>query len=369
MKGKNKKQNENKICNLNVHNKQKNIIIQWHITHKCNNNCKHCYEKNYPQNEILNFKELKIIFNKIKNFEQKYKKEITIKDIAITGGNPLLHPDCFDFIKFLIENKMRVHILGNPENLTKEILNQLSGVVLYQVSLDGMQIFHDSLRYKGSFETTIKALYELRNNNIKTGFMFTLFEENKNDLLPLIDFLRDAEIPVDYFAFDFGILYKEKNKEKDKILSNKLNTEDLKNIFNAYLDRVSDPSYKFKLLLKHPYLKIMQLQRKKINFKPNKQNICDGGCLIGYSFVIFSQGNMGLCARLPQFIGNALTDDIKDIFLNNEIIKKFRKKENFPQCKKCKYFSICRGCPALGKSITGDMFRSDAFCFLFESLE
>jgi hypothetical protein len=45
--------------------------------------------------------------------------------------------------------------------------------------------------------------------------------------------------------------------------------------------------------------------------------------------------------------------------------------ENSPRISKQSFQPYCRRSQitTLGKSITGDMFRSDAFCFLFESLE
>lgn len=338
---------------------KKNIIIQWHITHKCNNNCLHCYEKNYPQDEILRLPELTIIFNKIKEFNKKYP-DFIIQDIAITGGDPLLHPDYKEFIQLLLQNRMKVHILGNPETLTEESIKALKGISLYQLSLDGLENFHDTLRHKGSFSNTIQAIYRLKEAGIKTGLMFTLFKENKEDLLPLIDFINTEKIPVDYFAFDFGVLMTRKRK-----ITNKFTLEEIKEIFNKYLDKTEE-NKGVKLLLKHPYLKIMKLEREGIEFKANPHFPCNGGCLIGYSFVIFSQGNMGLCARLNEFIGNALTGNIEEIFFNNERIKKFRRPEYYFNCKTCKYFQICRGCPALGKSLTGDPFKSDAFCFLYK---
>lgn len=341
--------------------RNRNIVIQWHITHRCGNSCKHCYEKNYSGNSQLSLDELIYIFEKVKQFEQKYTRLI-FKDIAITGGDPLLHPDWKPFVRHLAENKMRVHILGNPETLTDENIDFLkeAGIALFQLSLDGLPEFHDYLRYPGSFENTVEAVKGLSEKGIKTGVMFTMFKENSNQLLPLIEYLND-NVPVDYFSFDFGVLFSENE------ITNKFTPDEIKGIFNKYLDRQKDS--RIRLLLKHSYLKLLKLEREGVVFNPRSGHGCSGGCLIGSSLCINSSGDAGLCARLPVFIGNLLEQDIEAIFLRNETIKKFRRRENYPVCGTCRYFQICRGCPALGRSVNGNEFESNVFCFAYDKIE
>ena len=68
----------------------KKHVLQWHITHKCNLRCSHCYQNEYCNdldidqlNDIL---DQYLIFLKKKNF---------IGHINITGGEPFLHEDIF----------------------------------------------------------------------------------------------------------------------------------------------------------------------------------------------------------------------------------------------------------------------------------
>ena len=68
-----------------------NISIQWHITGKCGNRCRHCYmfdEKTY-EDEIKNELELSgllKILESISEFEKKWN--CSVNSFAITGGDP-----------------------------------------------------------------------------------------------------------------------------------------------------------------------------------------------------------------------------------------------------------------------------------------
>lgn len=84
-----------------------NIDIK--ITNKCLNNCNFCYESSSPEGKHGN---LNVDF--IKNLHP-------YTELAIGGGNPLSHPDLYDFLTVLKENK----IIANITIRQNDFLNNL----------------------------------------------------------------------------------------------------------------------------------------------------------------------------------------------------------------------------------------------------
>lgn len=93
--------------------------------------------------------------------------------------------------------------MGNPETLTDQKLDFLSsvGVTQFQMSIDGLEQTHNFYRGSGSFKRTINGLDLLDKHNIRGSIMFTLTNENKTELIPLIDYL-DKNSKAKSFAFD-----------------------------------------------------------------------------------------------------------------------------------------------------------------------
>ena len=84
-----------------------NIDIK--ITNKCLNNCNFCYESSSPEGKHGN---LNVDF--IKSLHP-------YTELAIGGGNPLSHPDLYDFLTVLKENK----IIANITIRQNDFLNNL----------------------------------------------------------------------------------------------------------------------------------------------------------------------------------------------------------------------------------------------------
>ena len=74
--------------------------IQWHITSRCPNRCKHCYMFTDNYNTIidneLTYDQLIQVLCKLDQFEEKYN--IEIPSFAITGGDPFIRDDFFLFL-------------------------------------------------------------------------------------------------------------------------------------------------------------------------------------------------------------------------------------------------------------------------------
>lgn len=163
---------------IKTRNESKSLYIQWHITSKCSENCKHCYlDKNKVQSFSLE-DSIKII-EMIEELSFSYDNNCTI---GITGGDPLVNNSIYDIIKMCHDKGFQVNIKGNPNIITDEIAKLLvkSGITSYQLSIDGTRSTHDNIRSSGSFDRTIKAINIMTEYGIKVGVKYTVSKTNNN---------------------------------------------------------------------------------------------------------------------------------------------------------------------------------------------
>lgn len=285
---------------------------------------------------------------------------LTLKRFAVTGGDPFEYADFERFLDELSVRGKEINILGIPERVTKENLEMLSkyNVTTYQVSLDGMKNTHDMIRGEGSFDKTIEALKFIENkSSIKAHIMYTINRENCDEMFDLIDYLLKEDISA-LFSFDFMVLEGNAKSnlnllEKDKV------------------DEILDRYRKIRMKLKHTNSKLVLKEKIKLfeTFNINDANkkfkkySYISGCSCGIASIsILPNGNLLACRRLPVVIGNLVTEDYAELFFNNPIMRKLRRISSFKECNNCDYAKVCRGCPALAYSVTGDIFGAMPYC-------
>ena len=88
-----------------------------------------------------------------------------------------------------------------------------------------------------------------------------------------------------------------------------------------------------------------------------------GGCNCGNCHLtILSDGAVYACRRMESKVGNALTDDLYDLFTGPEF-DRYRVYENFQKCARCELLRFCRGCPAVAAGYHGNMYAPDPECW------
>ena len=77
--------------------------------------------------------------------------------VLITGGEPLLHRSFKEINQMLPEFFIRKILFTNGLLLNNKILSDLN-VNEIQISIDGLEEAHDSIRGKGTFRLSIEAI-------------------------------------------------------------------------------------------------------------------------------------------------------------------------------------------------------------------
>ncbi len=343
------------------------FVVQWHITAACSNRCRHCYvydRKTYAaevQNELSD-EQLVRILDDIVRFERKWGA--SIGSFSVTGGDPLARPGWASFLQELRDRGKSVRVMGTPETLTESNLAKLAelGVAHFQLSLDGLESTHDSLRGAGSFQRTLAGLEGLERNGIDSQIMFTLHAGNKQDLIPLLRFVAN-ETPASSFTFD--LLSAVGNGAG---LPGALTSTELLGLFESYLaekERLRKDGRTIEVREKPHLFRVLRVARENRWVPRIEEASVFSGCLVGWTcIVILADGSVLGCRRMPIKVGKMPEESFEDILLGSETLRKFRRPESFAGCGSCGYFAFCRGCPAVVHGLTGDPLAPNPLCFL-----
>ena len=188
------------------------FAFQWHITDECDQRCKHCYifaEDTCKKPDVITWPQMQDTFYNFLDFCKVYHR---LPHLYITGGDPILHPNFWDLLGLMKENKIPFTILGNPFHLNDEVCMRLKeyGCEKYQMSLDGRRQTHDWFRKPGSFDCTLEKIACIKRAGIRAVIMTTVSGTNIDEIPELIDIVVAHK--ADVFAFS---RYCPTSEEKD----------------------------------------------------------------------------------------------------------------------------------------------------------
>ena len=167
---------------------QPRLLMQFHITGRCNLQCKHCY-RTEGDVETLSYDDIVSVIEQFKDLRTTYNLQHNIKrkaHINITGGEPFFRKDIKEILLYLGNNKeyFTYGVLSNGSFIDEEMIRVLreTEVSFVQLSLDGNREMHDSLRAPGDYDRVLKTAEMLEKSGIRTYISFTANRENYKHL-------------------------------------------------------------------------------------------------------------------------------------------------------------------------------------------
>ncbi|NQT55584.1 MAG: radical SAM protein [Desulfobacteraceae bacterium] len=328
------------------------FYFQWHITEECNFRCKHCYHADYSSANELNLNELILIADKIDSTLRKWNKDGTL---SITGGEPFMVKDkLFPLLEHInsLETINHFDLLTNGSLLDEDILSKLKGfkkLRRVQVSLEaGNQELNDQIRGNGSFEKTLSAIRLLKQNDFQVAVMMTISHMNKNEIKPLIEFLKKER--VDTFSAERFIPEGAGADLKAELLT----AEEVRDVFQKIYS-IAMKEVKIRILLYRPLFALLD------GNDPTVGALCSVG---NNALTIMHDGTIYPCRRLPIPIGNALTDSFYKVWYTSQVLWDIRNTKNIKgKCADCDLIPVCRGCRAMAYALTGDYLAEDPQCW------
>jgi len=333
------------------------IMMQFHITGKCNLQCKHCYrvEGNV---EPLSYKDIINVFNQFFDLRNTYNEEHKIKKrghINITGGEPFIRKDIYDILQFLGESNDRVTygVLSNGTPIDDTMIKTLKDtkVSFVQLSIDGNRKTHDFMRKPGDYDRTFKTAAALEKAGIKTFISFTANASNYKQLPSVARKCQQAKITKLW---------------SDRLvpIGNGTELSDLeitKEILPEYVKYLKKAQGNF--LTKKLYPKTQVASERALQFL-NNINSQIYSCKAAESFLTVDEfGQVMPCRRMPIICGNVFDSTLKDIFYNSEVFIDLRNTSLPKECSGCVYNVFCKGgakCQSYAKY--NDYNRADPSC-------
>lgn len=299
------------------------------ITHRCNLNCLHCYQKS----PSVNRKE-EIAFEKICDILNQISVEGCLF-LGLTGGEPLIRKDFLDIYTYVIERGFLTILATNGTLITPSLADHLKEYRPFyvEISLFGASknTYESITGVSGSYERCIKGINLISERNIPLLLRTPLMSINKKEIRKIKDFSKHIGAK---FSFD-RIIIPRLNGSKDpcslRVTPQEIiefEVEDDK-ILKGYNDSWQKRTSQVSDLLYN----------------------CDGGRTF---FRISPDGKLMLCPikRFPMY--DLMKGNFKEGWNNcfTDILS--QKHSQGYKCSECPYISICDICPAKSQLENGN---------------
>jgi MoaA/NifB/PqqE/SkfB family radical SAM enzyme len=158
------------------------FFIQLHLTERCNLRCRHCYQTGELSDE-MSLPEIKAVIGEVSDMLKDWSETYHITfspSFNVTGGEPFLRRDILPVLEELTKKGFDAYLLSNGILISRgkaETLAQL-GVKGVQISIEGPEDIHDSIRGEGSMSSSIKGVQNLLGAGIEVTLNTTLSDIN-----------------------------------------------------------------------------------------------------------------------------------------------------------------------------------------------
>lgn len=312
------------------------LLLQFHITGKCNLRCKHCY-RTEGDVEPLSLEDVINVIEQYKALREKYNSVYRISKkghINITGGEPFFRSDIKDILKYLGENRelFTYGILSNGSFIDDEIIGLLKSTkaAFVQLSIDGDRETHDFLRAEGDYERVMKTAERLEKNGIRAYISFTANRENMKNLP--------------------GVAAECRRRKITKLWSDRLvpigNGEDIGNLvitdaeMPLYISLLKKARGSF--LVRKLNSKTQVTMNRALQFQSSDGNIYS--CSAGDSLITVDEfGNIMPCRRMPIICGNVSKTTLADVYFSSDVFRQLRMSYIPEECRECTYAALCKG--------------------------
>jgi len=168
----------------------KPILCNYYVTLRCNSRCRYCDIWRNDKYKNLREQSLEEVKTNLKDL-----KELGVKFIDFTGGEPLLYKDIIPALKYAKRLGFYTSITTNG-SLYKKFANQLVGLIdLLQFSLDSFdEQEHNKRRGVKCFSKVMKSIQLAKKLKQKPYVIFTIDEKNFKELGKVIDFCSKNKI-------------------------------------------------------------------------------------------------------------------------------------------------------------------------------
>ncbi len=330
------------------------FLISWNITKRCNLRCEHCY---------LDAAELEggddVSTEEAMGFVDQIASVNPQAMLILTGGEPLLRPDCFDIAAYAAQKGLTV-VLGTNGTLIdgKTIKNiKDSGIRGVGISLDSAAPgYHDGFRgLEGAWSMTLEGIRHLRKNNIDFQLQLTVTRTNRKDIPSIIELAhREGARAVNiFFLVCTG---RGQNMTDLTPLEYESVLEELVKAEEVYRDRI--------MVRARCAPHILRIASKKSPESPLLKGETSG-CIAARGYLRISpEGFVTPCPYMPvtEKSGSLRSLSLSEIWNDDPTFRALRSPVYNGTCSRCEFNELCGGCRARALATSGDLMGEDPWC-------
>jgi radical SAM protein with 4Fe4S-binding SPASM domain len=334
------------------------LLLQWHITERCNLRCEHCYQDVYSGEELTFTQQLEVLEqfkSLLKLWRSKTGNNNLRGHITITGGEPFVRSDFLDLLQVFAQNKsfFSFAILTNGSFIDSKMAAKLAALKpsFVQVSLEGTKNTHDSIRGSGNFEQTVSAINHLVREKIHTLISFTAHRGNFREFPELVQIGK--KLNVDRIWSDRFIPRGAGNDMAQEMLTQE-ETQEFFKIMEEERTKIKRSWFNKTEIAMHRALQFLVGDGKPYR------------CTAGDTLItVQPNGDLYPCRRMPISVGNLTNTPLEELYYKNELFKDLRDKNKVSEgCEGCFYNKLCQGgLKCLSYAVTGDPFKKDPGCW------
>jgi radical SAM protein with 4Fe4S-binding SPASM domain len=172
------------------------LLLQWHLTDRCNLRCAHCYQDDYRDHGGGIAGWLPIL-EQFRSFLASARPRIR-GHITVTGGEPFAHPDFPSLIDRFAEprEELTFAILCNGTLIDEAMSRRLASLAprFVQVSVEGCAATHDALRGAGNYAAVVAAIRCLVAAGVRTMIAFTAHHDNFREFPEVAELGRQLKV-------------------------------------------------------------------------------------------------------------------------------------------------------------------------------
>jgi len=277
----------------------------------------------------------------------------------VTGGEPFLRHDLYQVLEEIGGRGFEIYLLTNGILIDEKKARRLSGLGVngVQISIEGPEEVHETIRGKGSFAAALRGVRHLLDAGIVVTLNTTLSNVNADRFKDMVALA--SSLGVQKLGFSRLV----PSGRGKGLLDQMLPTGKVKELYETI--NASDTG-RLKIVTGDPVASNMSTAADD-----DGGSVALGGCAAGLSGItVMPDGTITPCRRLPVSIGNVRKDSLREIWATSEVLASLRDKSRYKgKCGRCKRWDNCRGCRAIAYAYSAakgeaDFLAEDPQCFL-----
>jgi radical SAM protein with 4Fe4S-binding SPASM domain len=283
------------------------------------------------------------------------------RSMNMTGGEPFLRPDLFEVLGEAARQGFDIFLLTNGTLVDQTRALRLAelGVKGVQVSIEGPEEVHDSIRGAGSFAASAAGIERLVDAGLAVTLNVTVSRLNASSMRQVIAFGSRAG------ARRIGFSRLVPSGKGRSLLSRMLSSQEVKELYESLFSlELTD----IEIVTGDPVASCM-----KTPSNGDAGTRAMSGCAAGVSgLTILPNGDVMSCRRLAVTLGNARRDSLRELWATSPVLEALRDRSRYKgKCGSCSRWAHCRGCRAIAYAYSrsrgeDDYLADDPQCFLCE---